>query len=186
MAIERNKHVLEGNAFPKGKTEIIVAGMPGPLVLTSFGDLTREVGVIELKDKRQIPGGRTAPGEFEASVQLALDPMRDALLSWSEMAIDRGSGVDPNYKRDAVITYVRHFQGSPASETAGAGNRGTSFKLKAVGLWIQKVVFPGGDMEGGHEGGDADSILQLTFKYDSLTLVGRHGARGIGGFFGAG
>ena len=172
MAIQRNKNVLEANILPKGNQTLVVPQMPAPLRLVSRGEITDEIGVIETKDKRKLPGGRTNPGEFEAQVQLGDDEMRDAVLRWYEMCKDRGRGVNPNYKRDGILTYSRLFEGSPASEFAGAGRRGQAFKRKILGLWPSKVVYPEFDMEGGHEG-DADTYLNITLQYDAVEAVGR-------------
>ncbi len=173
MAIQRNKGVLEANIFPKGNQTLVVPKMPAPLRLVSRGEITDEVGVIETKDKRKMPGGRTNPGEFDAQVQLGDDEMRRAVLDWFEMSKDRGRGVNPNYKRDGILTYYRLFEGSPASEFAGAGRRGQAYKKKLLGLWISKATYPEFDMEGGHEG-DADTYLNLTFQYDAVEAAGRN------------
>lgn len=146
MAMQRNKGVLEGNAFTNTNQTLVIQGIDRPLILTQRDAITMEMAMIETPDKRQLPSGRNNAGEFNAQFALSDDEPRAAMMEWYRMCMDFGRGVNPNYKRNGILTYNRLFQGSPAADFAGAGRMGQPFKLKLIGLWVRSLEFGEFDM----------------------------------------
>lgn len=179
--VMRNKGVLEGNIFSKGNQTLVVAGISEPLLLIQRDAIPTEMSMIELADKRRVPGARTNSGEFNAVVQLAHDQIRDSMLLWFSNCLDRGNGISPNYKRDGILTYNRLFKGNPATEYAGAGRQGQPFQLRLIGLWVMKLEFPEFDMASGDEG-DSDAHVTVSFCFDDVEPVGRLRNARISGF----
>lgn len=168
--VMRNKEVLEGNIFSKGNQELTITGIPGTILLVQRDAITTEMSMIELADKRRVPGARTNSGEFNAVIQMAHDATRIAMMIWYDRCLDRGNGISPNYKRNGLLRYKRLFQGAPATGYSGAGNAGTNFELRVKGLWVMKLEYPEFDMAGGDEG-DSDAHIPITFCYDDVEPV---------------
>lgn len=182
---QRYKNVLEGNTFIKINQELIIQGLPGPVMVLSRDAITVEMNKVDLADKTQVPGGRNNAGEFNATIQLADDSTREGFLEWYRGSQDSGRGISPNYKRDGMIRYRRLFEGTPAAEYQGAGKAGRPFILKMKGLWVRSMEFPEFDMSGGDEG-DSDAALQVTICFDDAFSDPNNLAGAIGGLFGTG
>jgi len=177
MALQLNKGVLEGNIFSKGNQRLVIRGMPA-LTLISRDAITLEQGVIDLADKTKVPGGRNNSGEFNVVAQLANDTDREAFLGWYNQCLNYGQGIDANYKRDALLTFDRHFQGAPDSEFSGAGKRGDPFQVKLIGIWPKSLEFPDYSLSDGDEG-DADSHMTIGICFDDLQPQQRNAAVGF-------
>lgn len=175
--MQYNKGVLEGNVFTKGNQRLTITGLP-TLTLISRDAITVEQGMIELADKTRIPGGRNASGEFNVVAQLANDSDREAFLNWYNMCLNYGRGINPNYKRDALLTFMRHFEGSPDTEFRGAGKRGEPFTLKLIGTWPQSIEFPEYSLSDGDEG-DADAHITIKLCFDDVDPQEKRGGVGF-------
>jgi hypothetical protein len=109
------KQTLQQNIFKKAKQRFRVAGLP-EIVITQRGTIDVAVGAIELPDGTKVTGGRVEPGEFTITLHFSDDTSREAYLDWFEQAVDKGlGGVNPNYKRNAEIEFLRTFTGNRVS-----------------------------------------------------------------------
>lgn len=168
---QRGKAVLQANDFLKINQELTVSNL-GILRVLTRDAITVEQSKVDLADKTQVPGGRNAAGEFNITLQLADDPMRDRFLEWYEQSIDQGSGISPNYKKDGFIRYRRLYNSNPRSTMMNIGQPGEPFAIKLVGLWVRSLEFPDYDLSGGDEG-DASCILTCVMCFDDAWVDGR-------------
>lgn len=162
------KAVLEGNIFPKAKQRFLVDGFPDAEIL----DITRDtiemsLGVIELPDQTRVPGGRRRSGEFTKTFHFADDETRAVYLRWFSMSQDRGDrGIDPTYKRNATIIFLRLFQGSPG--TYNSGSDAPPLRARLFGCWISRMTIPDYDMNA--DEGDGTCIAEITMQYDDVDI----------------
>ena len=156
------KQVLEKNILPTAKQRFVVQGLAAAdLVLISRDPIDRKLGVIALPDQTRVPGGRTRAGDFKVKLQFARDSDRNAFVSWHDLCVDDGTerGIDPNYKKDATMTYLRLYAGKPAVTVA------------LTGCWPCSVNLPNYEMDG-DDGANGDCVLELTINFDDVELAG--------------
>lgn len=156
------KQVLEGNVLRKSQGEILIEGLESAgIIHITFGDLTSEQESIELPDGTLVPTGIEKPGEFEVEIQLAHQESLNAYMVWAMQARDRSSnGVDPQYKRNATITYHRLFQGGGSTV---AGRALPNERNRITGVWVKSFTLPGGEMDS-----TEDNRMSLTLCYDAI------------------
>lgn len=164
------KAELEGNILPKAKQRFLVDGMAGADIILLTRDVIEvAVGVIELPDQTRVPGGRKRAGEFNITLQFARDRDRNAYIDWHELCVDRGDrGIDPTYKRNATIIYMRLFQGSPG--TFNSGSDVPPVRARLFGCWPSSYSLP--DFDINSDEGDGDSNLEITMNFDNVELEG--------------
>lgn len=142
--------------------------------------------VIELPDQTRVPGGRKRAGEFTVTLQMARNEDRQAYITWFNRCVDRNTrhhrgdllnvdvgnlrgeqGVDPTYKRNGTITYLRLFRGNPGNYR-GAGNDAPSVKATLYGCWPSSLKLPDMDING--DEGDGDCMLEVTLNFDDVEV----------------
>jgi hypothetical protein len=162
------KGTLNPNIFKKAKQRFKVQGLSEVVVLQR-ASLDVGMGAIELPDGTKVSGGRVDPGEFTVTLQFSDDQARLAYLSWFEMAKDDGTerGIHPDYKRNAVITFLRAY--SQPSNYDTRGNNLGPLKIEVIGCWCMKYVIPESDISS--TDGDGYSSLECTLSYDDVRNV---------------
>jgi hypothetical protein len=166
MPIQLNKAVLEQNIFTKANQTLTITGL-GRMLILSRDAITLEQPTIELADKTNVPGGRNNPGEFNCVVQLAHDDMRRKMISWYHQCLNYGNGVNPNYKKPALLTFNRHFQGAPDAQFGNGSSARNPLNITILGTWPKSCEIPEYSMSDGDDG-DADCQLTLNLSYDDL------------------
>lgn len=127
------------------------------------------IGVIELPDQTRVPGGRVRAGEFTVTLQFARDHDREAYLKWFEMCKDAGTdtaGIDPTYKRNGYMTYLRLFTGSPG--TYASGHQADPVKVELIGCWPSSMKLPDYDINSDES--DGDCTLEVTLNFDDINV----------------
>lgn len=163
------KAKLEGNILPKAKQRFLVDGLPETMIHLTRGELPIELGVINLKDQTRVPGGRKRSGEFEVEIQMARDIDRNTYVDWLDASVDQegDSGIEPTYKRDATIIFLRLYRGSPGARDTGSDL--PPVRVRLIGVWCSKLTLPSGDINNDN-GDDADSIMKCTLQYDDIRV----------------
>lgn len=170
------KQTLQQNIFKKAKQRFRVAGLP-EIVITQRGTIDVAVGAIELPDGTKVTGGRVEPGEFTITLHFSDDTSREAYLDWFEQAVDKGiGGVNPNYKRNAEIEFLRTFTGKPG-QFAESGDDLQSAFADLEGVWCMKYTIPDADIDS--TDGDGATMLECTISYDDARVVTRAASRGV-------
>ncbi len=170
------KQTLQQNIFKKAKQRFRVAGLP-EVVITQRGTIDVAVGAIELPDGTKVTGGRVEPGEFTITLHFSDDISRESYLDWFEQAVDKGlGGVDPNYKRNAEIEFLRTFTGKPG-QFAESGDDLKSAFADLEGVWCMKYTIPDADIDS--TDGDGATMLECTISYDDARVVTRAASRGV-------
>lgn len=163
------KRTLEGNILPRSKQRLLINGLPEGIIHLTRDPIPMEVGVINLADQTRVPGGRIRSGDFAVEIQLARNEDRVAYRDWFLMCKDvpGDKGVDPKYKRDATLIFLRLFRGSPG--TYDSGSDLPPVRARLFGVWPSKLELPQLDVKADN-GEDADSILKITLNYDDVML----------------
>jgi hypothetical protein len=170
------KQTLQQNIFKKAKQRFRVAGLP-EVVITQRGTIDVGVGAIELPDGTKVTGGRVEPGEFTVTLHFSDDESRNCYCDWFEEAVDKGiSGVNPNYKRNAEIEFLRTFTGKPG-QYAESGDDLQSAFADLEGVWCTKYTIPDADIDS--TDGDGASMLECTISYDDARMITRKASRGV-------
>lgn len=155
------KRKLEQNILPTAKQRFVVQGLASADILLITRDpIDRKLGVIALPDQTRVPGGRVRAGDFKISLQFANDADRNAFTDWHNQCVDDGTerGIDPQYKKDAAMTYLRLHAGKQA------------VKVNLFGCWPSSANFPNYDMDG-DDGNNGDAKLELTINFDDVKMV---------------
>lgn len=163
------KQKLEQNILPKAKQRFLVQGYPDAEILSISRDvITSEIGVIELPDQTRVPGGRRRAGDFTINVQFGRDEDRELFSNWYNLCMDQESGdnigVNPAYKRNATLIYLRLFSQDPGEYDSGRNLDPVIVSL--TGCWPSSLNFPDYDMTS--DEGDGYSQLELTINYDDV------------------
>lgn len=163
------KAALEGNILPKAKQRFYVDGFPGTDILYLTRDVIEmTIGVIELPDQTRVPGGRKRAGEFTLTLQFARNVDRETYVEWFNMCVDDGGarGIDPTYKRNATIIYMRLFNGSPGNYNSGSALPPVQARL--FGCFPSSLKLPDYDMNSDES--DGDCTLEVTINFDDVEI----------------
>ena len=154
------KRVLEQNILPTAKQRIVVQGLAAAdILLISRDPIDMKLGVIALPDQTRVPGGRRRAGDFKVTLQFAHDPDRNAFNDWFKQCVDAGTpaGIDPNYKKDATLTYLRLYSGKQA------------VTVSLFGCWLSSANLPNYGMD--DDDGANDTRLEVTVNFDDVELT---------------
>ena len=155
------KRVLEQNILPTAKQRIVVQGLAAAdILLISRDPIDMKLGIISLPDQTRVPGGRRRAGDFKVTMQFAHDPDRNAFNEWFKQCVDAGTpaGIDPNYKKDATLTYLRLYSGKQA------------VTVSLFGCWLSSANLPNYGMDD-DDGANGDTKLEMTINFDDLELA---------------
>lgn len=171
------RSVLNQNAILKGKYRFVVAGLDEANQVISVGDIESEVSAVEREDKTKVSAGRTGGGETDVVLDFASDEARNAYINWHKQCIDRAGstsdddlsiksdtingvirGVDPNYKRDAVLIYHRLYD--------SGSNLEKPVKISLIGCWARKISATGVEMNS-----EDAAQLTITICYDDVEFL---------------
>lgn len=166
-----HKNTMEQNVLKKGKQRFRVQGLPDVIIITR-DNIEVNTGAIELPDATKVAGGRVEAGEFNITLQFGDDYARNAYLGWLNQAVDRGrwqntTGVDPDYKRTAVVEFLRAFEGTSSYNNA-SGNPREPVMAVLRGVWCMSYTIPDFDMDSAD--GDAFTTLECTLSYDNAEV----------------
>jgi hypothetical protein len=149
------KAVLSPNPFPQAKQRFIVDGLPESSHVVTRDTIEIAIETADRPDGTKVPIGRTNPGEFKISIDLADDAVRDAYEGWANDCIDQGSlyayadtglsgssiqGISPNYKRNATIVYHRLYSSNDSNQQP--------LKYRLIGCFITSRTLPDYQMDG--------------------------------------
>jgi hypothetical protein len=165
------KQTMEGNILPKAKQRFQVDNLgETSMQITKRGELDVEVGVIKLADETQVPGGRVRAGSFETEFQFGDPAVANQFWKWFKMAIDSGSGkgINPTYKRNATIMYLRLFDGN--SDTYNSGTELPPVVVQVEGCWCSKMTFPEYDMKA-DDGDEGWLVSKATINFDNVRPI---------------
>ena len=87
------KATLNPNTLPNNKGELQIEGFPFANRIIQRDALNSELGTIERPDKTVVASGRTEPGEFNVTLDLADNAARVGYYAWHQLAKDAASGV---------------------------------------------------------------------------------------------
>jgi hypothetical protein len=167
------KQTLQQNIFKKGKQRFRVAGLP-EVVITQRGTIDVSVEAVELPDGTKVTNGRVEPGEFTVTLHFTDDVSRNIYCDWFEEAVDKGlAGVNPNYKRNAEIEFLRNFTGKPG-QYAESGDDLQSAFADLEGVWCTKYTIPDADIDAAEA-----CMLECTISYDDARMITRAASRGV-------
>lgn len=163
------KQKLEQNILPKAKQRFLVQGFPDAEILAISRDvISSEIGVIELPDQTRVPGGRRRAGDFTITVQFGRDEDRELFSSWYNLCMDQESGdrigINPTYKRNATLIYLRLFSQDPGEYDSGRNLEPVIVSL--TGCFPSTLSYPDYDMTS--DEGDGYSQLELTINFDDV------------------
>jgi hypothetical protein len=159
------KMTLQQNILPTADAQFIVEGLPDVIILKR-GEINSEFGVIKLADQTQVAGGRQRAGSFDVEFQFADDKALKAYQEWHLFAQDqKGKGINPNYKKSAMVKFNRLFSG--VGGQFGADSDLGPVLLKIVGCWISKMTFPAADVNA-DDGDGGDTICKAVIQYDAV------------------
>ena len=161
------KSTMQQNILKKAKQRFIVTDLP-PVIVITRGTIDVGTGAINLPDGTKVAGGRVEPGEFTVTLQFGDDEARKAYIGWFNQAKDSGDdGINPNYKRNGEIRFLRSYKGSPSG---GLFNRNDVGDVTAFvyGIWCQKYTIPDADIDAAD--GDGFTTLECTLSYDDAEV----------------
>lgn len=162
------KGTLQGNILPKAKQRFVVTGLT-PCIVITRDEIEVAVGAIELPDGTKTSGGRVEPGEFGVTLQFGDDVARRTYINWFNEAKDRGaSGVSPNYKRSATLTFLRSFS-DPPDITSSSGSDLEKVEAIIRGVWCLSYTIPEGDIDA--TDGDGYTTLSCNLSYDDAEVI---------------
>jgi hypothetical protein len=178
------KATLSKNPFPQNKQRFIVEGMTNSANIITRDNITIEINTAERPDKTVIPIGRVNSGEFNITLDFADNDTRYEYINWFQRCIDRATttsvsaisgqggltgvlqgdtttagliiGIDPDYKKNAVIVYHRLFQEIGVLPV----------KLKLAGCFPKSLTAPDFDMDG-----EDMATLEMSISYDDAEIV---------------
>lgn len=156
------KRVLEQNILPTAKQRIVVQGLAAAdILLISRDPIDMKLGVINLADQTRVPGGRRRAGDFKVTMQFAHDSDRNAFNEWFKQCVDDGTptGINPNYKKDATMTYLQLYSGKQA------------VTVSLFGCWLSSANLPNYGMDD-DDGANGDTKLEMTINFDDVELAG--------------
>jgi hypothetical protein len=143
------KAVLSPNPFPQAKQRFLVDGLPESSHVTTRDTIEIAIETADRPDGTKVPIGRTNPGEFKISIDLADDNVRRGYEGWADGCIDQGSrytysdsglGISEDYKRNATIIYYRLYQSrNPDMQP---------LKYRLIGCFITSRTLPDYQMDG--------------------------------------
>jgi hypothetical protein len=118
------KATLSPNPALQNKQSFIVQGMEAFSVnVVTRDSIERGIEAADRPDGTKIPIGRTNPGEFKVSIDLADRQTRLAYEAWADASIDSPSngtgvygGINPTYKRGAILVYHRLYHTEKADD----------------------------------------------------------------------
>lgn len=162
------KAVLSPNPFPQAKQRFIVDGLLESSHVATRDTIEIAIETADRPDGTKVPIGRTNPGEFKISIDLADDAVRRDYEGWADDCIDRGSrytygdanaaggaieGISPNYKRDATLVYYRLYRSDQADQQP--------LKYRLIGCFVTSRTLPDYQMDGKDM-----SMYEFNISYD--------------------
>lgn len=157
------KATLSPNPVLQAKQRLIIDRLPESDRVITRDTIAMEIGSVDRPDKTKVPIGRVNPGEFNVTLDFADDAARDAYYNWFLECIDNGGrgdtpGINPTYKRNAVIKYDRLYRTTERS--------GQPISLRLIGCFPTSCTMPDFDMNG-----EDTSNLEMTISYDDVRLI---------------
>lgn len=143
------KGKIQDNHIPLNKFELVVAGLP-TLVLVTTDDIEEMLNVVEMPDRTFRSGGQTGPVEFTGTIPMHHDVQVAALEAWYKQGQDP---VQDGYLKAGSMVFYR--------------NDGTPRPFELVNLWVAGRTVPGGDMANDGE----PAMLTFAFRADEITPV---------------
>lgn len=143
------KAVLSTNPFPQAKQRFLVDGLDESSHVVTRDTIEIAIETADRPDGTKVPIGRTNPGEFKISIDLADDTVRRGYEAWADASIDLGSrysysdsgvGIDANYKRNATLIYYRLHQSRDPDEQP--------LKYRLIGCFVTSRTLPDYQMDG--------------------------------------
>ncbi len=178
------KATLSKNPLPQNKQRFIVEGLPNSANIITRDNIAIEINTAERPDKTVVPIGRVNSGEFNITLDFADDLTRIEYIKWFNQCVDRASttslsggntgflsgvlddannatqnqvkGIQPEYKKSAVIVYHRLFIDSSVQPV----------KLKLAGCFPKSMTAPDFDMDG-----EDMATLEMSISYDDAQIV---------------
>lgn len=178
------KATLSKNPLPQNKQRFIVEGITHSANIITRDNISIEINTAERPDKTVVPIGRVNSGEFNITLDFADDLTRIDYIKWFNQCIDRASatslsgsgtgflsgtldtpdnanltqvwGIDPSYKKAAVIVYHRLFKDSTVK----------AVKLKLAGCFPKSMTAPDFDMDG-----EDMATLEMSISYDDAQII---------------
>jgi hypothetical protein len=160
------KAVLSVNPFPQAKQRFLVDGLDESTHVVTRDTIEIAIETADRPDGTKIPIGRTNPGEFKISIDLAEDGVRRQYEQWADSCIDQGSrygygdtglGISPDYKKNATIIYHRLFASNDPDMQP------LSYRL--IGCFITSRTLPDYQMDGKDL-----SMYEFNICYDDAML----------------
>jgi len=143
------KAVLSANPFPQAKQRFLVDGLRESSHVTTRDTIEIAIETADRPDGTKVPIGRTNPGEFKITIDLAEDAVRRDYEGWADSCIDQGSrysysdsgvGISPDYKRNATIIYYRLYKSDRAEMQP--------LKYRLIGCFVTSRTLPDYQMDG--------------------------------------
>jgi len=143
------KAVLSSNPFPQAKQRFIVDNLDESSNVVTRDTIEIAIETTDRPDGTKVPIGRTNPGEFKISIDLADDRVRRQYENWADACIDLGSrytysnsgvGISEDYKRNATLVYYRLFQSDNPDMQP--------LKYRLIGCFVTSRTLPDYAMDG--------------------------------------
>jgi hypothetical protein len=156
------KAVLSNNPFPQAKQRFLVDNLPESARVVTRDTIEIAIETADRPDGTKVPIGRTNPGEFKISIDLADDLVREGFENWADACIDKGSryswgnsgeGISKDYKRDATLIYYRLFKSTDGDQQP--------LKYRLIGCFVTSRTLPDYQMDGKDM-----SMYEFNISYD--------------------
>lgn len=148
---------MSANPYLMQNQQFIVEGLPAVRIITR-DKVKSEIDKIERPDKTIVPSGRINPGTFNVTLDFADNEARAAFINWKNMAIDNGQGVNPQYKKNALIVFGRLYQDSTGTDK--------EFKQRLLGCFPLSATIPDSDIDKAEA-----CILEMEISYDDAPMT---------------
>ncbi|QLE46375.1 hypothetical protein FD723_39890 (plasmid) [Nostoc sp. C052] len=155
------KATLSKNPALQNKQSFIVQGMEDLSVnVVTRDNIEISIETADRPDGTKIPIGRTNPGEFTISIDLADRATRIAYEAWAAECIDEPSngigifgGIKETYKRGAILVYHRLYHTSKSEDAP--------IMYSLEGCFITSKTLPDFQMDG-----NETSMMEFNISYD--------------------